>query len=126
MNKGFLVLIMLFCQSLFAQNIANKKLEQEALNIAHELRCPICQGLSVKESMNGISMNMKNKIRALLLEGKNRQEILAFFEARYGEWVLRAPKRTGLNISLWLLPFSAMMAVFLYLFFSLKKKYSHS
>ena len=126
MNKIFFILILLFCQVLFARNISNEELEQEVLDIAYELRCPICQGLSVKESMNDISINMKNKIRTLLLEGNNQQEILDFFEARYGEWVLRTPKKTGLNISLWLLPFSAIIVVFLYLFFSLKKKYSNS
>lgn len=124
MRFFFFILVLLFCASLFAQNISKTQLEEEVLEIAHELRCPVCQGLSVKESMNATSTNMKKKIHTMLLEGKNRQQILGFFEERYGEWVLRNPKKTGLNISLWALPFAAIVFVSLYFFFFLKKKYT--
>ena len=123
MKKIILLLLLFINFTAFCSSLSNEKLEQKVQDIAHELRCPICQGLSVKESMNDISMNMKNKIRILLLEGKTRQEILVFFEERYGEWVLRTPKKTGLNVSLWLLPLLFISGAFLWIFFLLKKKY---
>ena len=122
--KKIIPLLLLFINlNAFCSSMNDEKLEQKVQDIAHELRCPICQGLSVKESMNDISINMKNKIRSLLLEGKSRQEVLVFFEERYGEWVLRTPKKTGLNVSLWLLPLLFISSAFLWIFFLLKKKY---
>lgn len=83
--------------------------EKQVQDIADELRCPTCQGLSVKESDSGFSVNMKNKIRALLEEGKSKKEILQFFEERYGEWILRRPKFSGFNILIWIIPILVMI-----------------
>lgn len=73
-------------------------------DIAHNLRCPLCQGLSVKESNSSISIMMKTKIHELLEEGKSEEEILQYFVGRYGEWILRSPTKSGINLLLWLLP----------------------
>lgn len=89
--------------------------------IAHQLRCPTCQGLSVKESEAGFSLNMKSKIRLLLQEGKSEEEILQFFKERYGEWILRNPEKSGFNLILWFLPGVVIVLAALLLFFHLKK-----
>ena len=128
--KYFLfALVFFWCFSLFAQSLTEELLTEEqitqkVLALSYELRCPVCQGLSVKESMNAISVNMKHKIRSLLLEGKNHQEILTFFEQRYGEWILRNPKKTGWNLSLWLVPLTTIFLASLIVFLTLKRKYS--
>ena len=84
--------------------LADQALETEVLEVSDLLRCPVCQGLSVKDSDTAIAVNMKNKIREMLLAGKSHNEIMQFFEERYGEWILRAPRKKGLNLILWLLP----------------------
>jgi cytochrome c-type biogenesis protein CcmH len=78
--------------------------ENRVREIAHKLRCPTCQALSVKESEAGIAENMKIKIRSLLEEGKSEEQILKYFTVRYGEWILRAPEKKGFNLLLWFLP----------------------
>ena len=97
------------------------ELEGRVLEIAHLLRCPVCQGLSVKESQDQISLNMKKKISNLIAEGKSKKEILVFFEERYGEWILRNPKKAGFNVSLWLLPFGVILAAVFLVGWFLKK-----
>ncbi len=102
--------------------IQTSQLEDRVLKVAHLLRCPICQGLSVKESQDQISLNMKKKIRELMIAGKSKEEILVFFEERYGEWILRNPKKAGFNVSLWMLPFGVILgAIFLVGYFLRKK-----
>lgn len=98
----------IFLPQSFSQEI-DIQLEKKVQEIAHQLRCPVCQGLSVKESMNDISVNMKNKIITLLNEGKTEQEVISFFVQRYGEWILRNPKKDGFNFSLWLLPIGGIV-----------------
>ena len=65
---------------------------------------------------------MKKKISELIVEGKSKKEILVFFEERYGEWILRNPKKAGFNVSLWLLPFGAILAAVFLVGWFLKKK----
>ena len=72
--------------------------------LADELRCPTCQGLSVKDSEAGFSNSIKDKIRELMKSGKSNQEIIDYFVKRYGEWILRTPTKKGFNLVLWILP----------------------
>ena len=59
--------------------------------LANQLRCPTCQGLSIKDSEAGFSNIIKGKIIELIRNGKSDEEILNFFVKRYGEWILRTP-----------------------------------
>ena len=72
--------------------------------LADELRCPTCQGLSVKDSEAGFSKMIKGKIIDLIKIGKSDEEIKKFFVKRYGEWILRSPTKKGFNLVLWILP----------------------
>ena len=76
---------------------ADEALEQRVRTIAHQLRCPTCQSMSVKESEAGLANNMKMKIKEMLQAGKSEKQIINFFVIRYGEWILRSPKKEGVN-----------------------------
>jgi len=97
-------------------------LDNRVREIAHMLRCPTCQAMSVKESDAGLSVNMKTRIRELLQEGKSEEEILEFFVERYGEWILRSPKKEGFSLLLWTLPGLILLLTILLLFQYLWKK----
>ena len=85
--------------------------------LSDELRCPTCQGLSVKDSEAGFSNSIKDKIRELMKNGKSDKEILAYFVERYGEWILRAPAKRGFNLVLWILPGAGILiGLFIVLF----------
>jgi len=87
----------------------SEKIEVRYKKLSNELRCPTCQGLSVKDSEAGFSTSIKGKIRELLKQGKSDEEIKAYFVERYGEWILRAPPVSGLNMVLWVLPGAAIV-----------------
>ena len=85
--------------------------------LSDELRCPTCQGLSVKDSEAGFSNSIKDKIRELMKDGKSDKEILAYFVKRYGEWILREPTKSGFNLVLWILPgVGILIGLFIVLF----------
>ena len=46
----------------------------------------------------------------LMDEGRSRAEILAFFQERYGDWILLDPPRTGVLLLVWLLPVGFLVA----------------
>ena len=89
--------------------------------LSNELRCPTCQGLSVKDSEAGFSTSIKGKIRELMKKGKSDEEIMAYFVERYGEWILRAPPVSGFNLVLWVLPGTAIITGLLWVLLRSKK-----
>ena len=120
--KTILTIVILVSLSQFS--LADE-LDNQVRKIADQLRCPTCQAQSVKESEAGLSVNMKMKIRELLQEGKSQGEILAYFEDRYGEWILRSPKPQGFNLLLWGMPGILILIAVLLLYRSMKARAPH-
>jgi cytochrome c-type biogenesis protein CcmH/NrfF len=80
-------------------------LEAQVRNIAMQLRCPVCQGLSVGDSPSELANEMRTLVREQLQQGKTSAEVLDYFVQRYGEWILLAPPKHGFNLVIWVLPF---------------------
>ena len=80
-------------------------LEKQVQQVAAELRCPVCQGLSVADSPSQMANQMRDLIRERLEAGESPEAVKAYFVERYGEWILLAPKKEGLNLLVWLFPF---------------------
>ena len=78
--------------------------------IAKELRCPTCTGLSILDSDAPFSNQIKAEVRQQMAQGKGRKEIMAFFTERYGPWILRVPPDTGVNLFAWIIP-TVMLAL---------------
>lgn len=79
-------------------------LEERAQRVGKQLRCAVCQGMSVTDSPASMARSQLEKVRELVSEGKSDEEIYAYFVARYGEWVLLEPKAKGFNWLVWLGP----------------------
>lgn len=73
-------------------------------SLAAQLRCPVCQNLSVKDSPSDVAASFRARIRQLVLRGKSDDEVKEFFVARYGEWILLEPPRRGAGVAVWLAP----------------------
>jgi cytochrome c-type biogenesis protein CcmH len=83
--------------------------EEEVHAIATQLRCVVCQNLSVADSPSEMARQMRDLIRERLAAGDRPEQVMAYFVQRYGEWVLLAPPARGLNLLLWLAPFGAVL-----------------
>ncbi len=86
----------------------------EPLRVATEetsalLRCPVCQGLSVADSPTGLAQSMKAQVAELLAAGYDREQVIAYFEASYGEFVRLEPARRGVNWLVWLAPAAGLL-----------------
>jgi len=89
---------------------APQDLEEQVREIAAQLRCPVCQNLSVGDSPSGLANEMRGVIREKLKAGESRQQIEAYFTSKYGEWILLAPMKKGFNLLAWGLPFVGIVA----------------
>lgn len=83
---------------------AETHLDEDVRAIALDLRCPVCQNLSVGDSPSELAQEMRQLIREQLQQGKTPGEVLDYFVARYGEWILLAPPKRGFNLVIWLFP----------------------
>jgi cytochrome c-type biogenesis protein CcmH len=72
--------------------------------LGKQLRCPMCQGLSIADSGSSAARAQMDKVRELVAAGRTDQEIRDYFTSRYGEWALLEPPATGMNLLVWLLP----------------------
>ena len=82
--------------------------DEEVHAIATQLRCVVCQNLSVADSPSEMARQMRDLIRERLAAGDRPEQVMAYFVERYGELVLLAPPARGLNLLLWLAPFGAV------------------
>lgn len=83
-------------------------LEDQTRALATELRCVVCQNLSVADSPSEMAQQMRAIVREQLQAGMTPQEVRDFFVSKYGEWVLLKPKTTGVSLLLWVLPYIAL------------------
>lgn len=82
--------------------LADPALEARAREISRQVRCPVCQGESIDDSNAQISRDLRLIIRERLVAGDSDADVLDFLVARYGEFVLFDPPKSGLNLILWL------------------------
>jgi cytochrome c-type biogenesis protein CcmH len=79
-------------------------LEVRTKAVAAQLRCPVCQGLSVQDSPAPLAQEMRAVVKEQLRAGKSQEEIEAYFVSKYGEGILLEPRARGFNLLVYLLP----------------------
>jgi cytochrome c-type biogenesis protein CcmH len=77
--------------------------------ITSELRCVVCQGLSVKDSPAESSRQMRDIVIQRVAEGRSDDQIRDEFRANYGDWVVLAPPLVSWAGLVWLVPFAALV-----------------
>ena len=83
---------------------ADSVLEARTAEVAAQLRCPVCQGLSIQDSPSELSQQMRAVVKDQLRAGKTPDEVKAYFVSKYGEWILLEPRATGFNTLVYAVP----------------------
>ena len=91
------------------------------VELAQNLRCPTCTGLSILQSDAIFSKQIKFLLIEKINSGATKQQIMQFFTDRYGVWILRQPPKNSTHILIWLIPLLLLLICPLYLIICLLK-----
>lgn len=97
-------------------------IEPRIKTIAQQLRCPVCQGETIYDSHSTVANQLKDLIREQVSAGRSDDEILAFFVARYGDFILMEPQARGANLVIWAFPAAALLLGCLALLLLLRRR----
>jgi cytochrome c-type biogenesis protein CcmH len=115
-------LLLGFLTPAWADTVQEDPLERAVLDIAKDLRCAVCQNQPVSESNADLAKDMRVVIREQLEAGKSRDEIVDYFVARYGDYVLMKPPAERAGLLLWLAPPLVLAGVALFGWLFLRKR----
>ena len=121
-----LLLLLLFVPATVgrdAQPLGDDPAVEARLNkLSKELRCLVCRNESLADSPAGLADDLRREIREQIKAGKSDKEIIAFLQARYGEYILYRPRVTPLTYLLWFGPFVVLLAGLAVLFYYIKQR----
>lgn len=83
--------------------------EAQVYDVAAELRCVVCQNLSVADSPSEMAAQMRAIVRERLAAGESPAQVRAYFVEKYGDWILLAPPRRGFTLLVWVVPYVAAL-----------------
>ena len=111
----FIVFFLLAVSTAAAFSQQDPNLERRVTNLAHELRCLVCQNQTLADSNAPLAVDLRNQIREQMQAGKSEREITDYMVQRYGDFVLYRPPFKASTVALWAGPF-LLLALGLWLF----------
>ncbi len=82
----------------------NRSAATRAHDLATELRCPECEGLSVADSNAPTSKAIRADIKRRIAAGQSDEAIRQVYVDDYGEDILLSPQSSGIGLIVWVLP----------------------
>lgn len=99
-----ITVLVLWPSYIYAQSPDKEMLEEKAQKIDQMLMCPVCPAESIDQVQVEVAKQMRLKVRDMLGEGYTEEEILTYFEQRYGSNILAAPPIRGTMVLAWVIP----------------------
>lgn len=95
---------------IFHPSSASQTLDQRTRAVASQLKCPICQGESVADSPSFLAQEMRRSIHDQLQAGRSEQQVIQYFEDRYGSQIVWSPPKQGFDLLAWVVPIGLLLA----------------
>jgi cytochrome c-type biogenesis protein CcmH len=97
------------------------RLDVQTREVASQLRCVVCQGLSIQDSPAPLAREMRAVVREQLAAGRTPEQVKEYFVQKYGEMVLLSPDPAGFNLLVYLLPVAMLLLGGVFVFLKAKQ-----
>ncbi|UYV14482.1 cytochrome c-type biogenesis protein [Porphyrobacter sp. ULC335] len=87
------------------------RLEAEATELMHSLRCLKCQSQSIADSDAPMAGDMRHQVRSRILAGESPDQIRSWLIARYGDYVSYEPEVSATTWPLFAVPVLVILIV---------------
>lgn len=104
------------------QTSGDPVIEERLARLSHDLRCLQCQNQTLADSPAGLAADLRREIREQMKAGKSDKEIIAFLQARYGDFILYRPQVKPVTYLLWFGPFVLLLFGLWVLFSYIKRR----
>lgn len=116
----------LFCAAVVAKEAAplaqDPALEKKVMEISKELRCLVCQNQTIADSDAELAHDLRREVRDMVKKGMDQQQVVAFMEQRYGDFVRYRPAFKFSTAALWLGPLLLLVVALAVLFRNVLRK----
>lgn len=86
--------------------------EKQFHELSNTLRCPKCQNNSIADSNAELAQDLRQKVYEMTKQGHEKQEVIDYMIARYGNFVTYNPPFTFSTAILWIAPLFVLMMGF--------------
>ncbi len=104
-----------YAESIEAKSFVNTEQEKRYRSLIDEIRCPVCQGQSIGGSNASLAVDLREKVRELIVKEQTDDSIRTYMTDRYGDFVVFKPPVNKNTYLLWIGPF-VFLALGLFLF----------
>jgi cytochrome c-type biogenesis protein CcmH len=87
----------------------NPEYDEAVRAIAKQMNCPTCAGRNLADCPTETCQQWKAEIKSQLDQGKDAEQVKAYFQDRFGPTVLQEPPKAGVTLWLWLVPLGAAL-----------------
>jgi cytochrome c-type biogenesis protein CcmH len=94
------------------ERLADPVLEARARTLGKSLRCLVCQNQPIDDSNADLAHDLRVLVRERLTAGDSDAQVLAYLQARYGDFVLLKPPVDPATWVLWFGPAAVLLVGF--------------
>ncbi len=91
-----------------SEMLPNHAEELRAEAIGSQLRCLVCQNMTIEDSDAKLAKQLRHIVREQVVAGKSNKQVIAWMVARYGAFVRLRPPFEPLTWVLWFSPLLAL------------------
>jgi len=90
--------------------------------LLQELRCLVCQNQSLSDSHADLAQDLRDEVYKMVTSGQDKQAIVDFMVARYGDFVLYKPPMKSTTWLLWFGPLLLLLGAATFVTFAARTR----
>ena len=113
----YILIGIIFFSNTYAEDFDNQRYQ----DLIEEIRCMVCQNQNIAESEAPLAVDLREKVKEMLLDGKSNIYIKNYLTDRYSDFILYDPPKNTQTALLWLGPV-LFLVIITYLFYSRRER----